>query len=402
MAGGALQAALAAALLLAGCGGRCTAGVGVHDGGGGAPPPSSAALDGDDQRQLKLDAVRHQILSKLSLRERPPQHRESAPPLARELALEALRRVHLLPEPRALEDQGAPDPRQEDDYYGRTAEIIAFAEPGLTVNGHVLLDFHQNPDRPTHRLRVVSASLWLYVRSRGSSSPSASNRTATLYVFRVAESNSSSAPLSGGMDLLAALEVDASAASHGWRRVDLRAAVQHWFAPAAGHHGHNARKKLTLLVDCVGCGPAGIQVAQFERRQRRRPFLAVATEALVSRRRGRRFTITCGEGVTQCCKQSLYVSFEDLGWDDWIIAPKGYFANYCMGECAGRPRTPDMFRYFHAHVLEEYRLRNPYASVSPCCAPTKLSPMSLIYFDRDHNIIKSDLPKMIVDECGCT
>ncbi|XP_054932476.2 uncharacterized protein, partial [Dermacentor andersoni] len=131
MAGGALQAALAAALLLAGCGGRCTAGVGVHDrGAGGAPPPSSAALDGDDQRQLKLDAVRHQILSKLSLRERPPQHRESAPPLARELALEALRRVHLLPEPRALEDQGAPDARQEDDYYGRTAEIIAFAEPG--------------------------------------------------------------------------------------------------------------------------------------------------------------------------------------------------------------------------------------------------------------------------------
>ncbi|XP_054932475.1 inhibin beta chain [Dermacentor andersoni] len=280
------------------------------------------------------------------------------------------------------------------------ARASFWCDAGLTVNGHVLLDFHQNPDRPTHRLRVVSASLWLYVRSRGSSS--AGNRTATLYVFRVAESNSSSAPLSGGMDLLAAVEVDASAASHGWRRVDLRAAVQHWFAPAAGHHGHDARKKLTLLVDCVGCGPAGIQVAQFERRQRRRPFLAVATEALVSRRRGRRFTITCGEGVTQCCKQSLYVSFEDLGWDDWIIAPKGYFANYCMGECAGRPRTPDMFRYFHAHVLEEYRLRNPYASVSPCCAPTKLSPMSLIYFDRDHNIIKSDLPKMIVDECGCT
>ncbi|KAL3221862.1 hypothetical protein MRX96_029174 [Rhipicephalus microplus] len=131
MAGGALQAALAAALLLAGCGGRCPAGVDGH-GSGGAGAPSSAPLAGDDQRQLKLDAVRHQILSKLSLRERPPQHRESAPPLARELALEALRRVHLLPEPRALEDQGAPDPRQEDDYYGRTAEIIAFAEPVRT------------------------------------------------------------------------------------------------------------------------------------------------------------------------------------------------------------------------------------------------------------------------------
>ncbi|KAH9370962.1 hypothetical protein HPB48_013392 [Haemaphysalis longicornis] len=120
MAGGALQAVLAAALLLAGCGGRCTAGAGDR------------GLAGGDQRQIKLDAVRHQILSKLSLRERPPQRREPASPLARELALEALRRVHLLPEPRALEDQGAPDPRQaqDDDYYGRTAEIIAFAEPG--------------------------------------------------------------------------------------------------------------------------------------------------------------------------------------------------------------------------------------------------------------------------------
>ncbi|KAL1427959.1 hypothetical protein MTO96_000300 [Rhipicephalus appendiculatus] len=145
MAGGALQAALAAALLLAGCGGRCPAGVDGHGGSGGGGAPSSAALAGDDQRQLKLDAVRHQILSKLSLRERPPQRRESAPPLARELALEALRRVHLLPEPRALEDQGAPDPRQEDDYYGRTAEIIAFAEPGSTFLVDLSLQYLYTP-----------------------------------------------------------------------------------------------------------------------------------------------------------------------------------------------------------------------------------------------------------------
>jgi inhibin beta len=27
--------------------------------------------------------------------------------------------------------------------------------------------------------------------------------------------------------------------------------------------------------------------------------------------------------------------------------------------------------------------------------------MSLIYFGPDMNIIKRDLPKMVVDECGC-
>ncbi|XP_016366839.1 bone morphogenetic protein 7-like [Sinocyclocheilus rhinocerous] len=35
-----------------------------------------------------------------------------------------------------------------------------------------------------------------------------------------------------------------------------------------------------------------------------------------------------------CKKHELYVSFRDLGWQDWIIAPEGYAAYYCMGECA--------------------------------------------------------------------
>ncbi|KAG8571702.1 hypothetical protein GDO81_011757 [Engystomops pustulosus] len=37
---------------------------------------------------------------------------------------------------------------------------------------------------------------------------------------------------------------------------------------------------------------------------------------------------------TACRKHELYVSFQDLGWQDWIIAPKGYAANYCGGECS--------------------------------------------------------------------
>nr|XP_058895162.1 bone morphogenetic protein 7 isoform X4 [Kogia breviceps] len=35
-----------------------------------------------------------------------------------------------------------------------------------------------------------------------------------------------------------------------------------------------------------------------------------------------------------CKKHELYVSFRDLGWQDWIIAPEGYAAYYCEGECA--------------------------------------------------------------------
>ncbi|NWW47667.1 DERR protein, partial [Pedionomus torquatus] len=34
-----------------------------------------------------------------------------------------------------------------------------------------------------------------------------------------------------------------------------------------------------------------------------------------------------------CKPRRLYISFSDVGWENWIIAPQGYMANYCLGEC---------------------------------------------------------------------
>lgn len=36
-----------------------------------------------------------------------------------------------------------------------------------------------------------------------------------------------------------------------------------------------------------------------------------------------------------------------------------------------------------------------------CCAPVRFSALSLIYFGADSNIIKRDLPEMVVEECDC-
>ena len=131
-----------------------------------------------------------------------------------------------------------------------------------------------------------------------------------------------------------------------------------------------------------------------------RPFLVLHTEARRERRIRRR-AINCNGALHgQCCKESFYVSFKALGWDDWIIAPRGYFANYCRGDCTGPYRTPDTFQTFHAHFIEEYRKMGLLNGMQPCCAPIKFSSMSLIYYG-DEGIIKRDLPKMVVDECGC-
>uniref|UniRef100_A0ACB8G1X3 Uncharacterized protein n=1 Tax=Sphaerodactylus townsendi TaxID=933632 RepID=A0ACB8G1X3_9SAUR len=57
---------------------------------------------------------------------------------------------------------------------------------------------------------------------------------------------------------------------------------------------------------------------------------------------------------------------------------------------------------FHTAVVNQYRIRklNPNA-VNSCCIPTKLSSMSMLYFDDEYNIVKRDVPNMIVEECGC-
>ncbi|XP_033697152.2 bone morphogenetic protein 7 isoform X3 [Tursiops truncatus] len=60
-----------------------------------------------------------------------------------------------------------------------------------------------------------------------------------------------------------------------------------------------------------------------------------------------------------CKKHELYVSFRDLGWQDWIIAPEGYAAYYCEGECAF-PLNSYMNATNHAIVqtlkqLEQFR-----------------------------------------------
>jgi len=54
-----------------------------------------------------------------------------------------------------------------------------------------------------------------------------------------------------------------------------------------------------------------------------RPFLVVRTDPTAAKRVRRRAIECSGAVKGQCCKQRFYVSFSQLGWDDWIIAPQG-------------------------------------------------------------------------------
>ncbi|KAK4315262.1 hypothetical protein Pmani_013511 [Petrolisthes manimaculis] len=270
---------------------------------------------------------------------------------------------------------------------------------GPQLNNHTLLEFTQS-DADVGSLRVTEAMLWVYVRrAPGARHHDETRARTTLWVFRFLAEDTNKSPT----EMVTSLHLSASRA--GWRRLDVTSAVQRWFARPG--------ERLRLLVDCSSCG-GELEAELFTARKYKgahkpgsrrteashRPFLVVHTAPAPSRRLSRR-ALQCDKDTKMCCKQNLYISFRELGWDDWIIAPRGYNANYCKGSCASMFRTPDSFTNFYSQVLEELRRHRAPGALTQCCAPTKLSPMSLIYLDQISNIIKRDVPRMVVEECGC-
>ncbi|XP_053325005.1 growth/differentiation factor 3-like [Spea bombifrons] len=101
-----------------------------------------------------------------------------------------------------------------------------------------------------------------------------------------------------------------------------------------------------------------------------------------------------------CQKRRLYISFKDVGWHNWIIAPKGYMANYCHGECP-YPLTEVLKGTNHAVIQSLVHGLDPELTPLPCCGPTKLSPISMLYYDNNDNVVLRHYKDMVVDDCGC-
>lgn len=101
-----------------------------------------------------------------------------------------------------------------------------------------------------------------------------------------------------------------------------------------------------------------------------------------------------------CQIKTLYVSFKDLNWQDWIIAPEGYGAFFCSGEC-NFPLNAHMNATNHAIVQTLVHLMHPSKVPKPCCAPTKLIPISVLYHIDESNVNLKKYKNMVVKSCGC-
>ncbi|XP_066511171.1 nodal homolog [Hoplias malabaricus] len=100
-----------------------------------------------------------------------------------------------------------------------------------------------------------------------------------------------------------------------------------------------------------------------------------------------------------CKRVDMWVDFDQIGWNEWIVHPKRYNAFRCEGECP-IPLDESFKPTNHAYMQSLLKLYHPERVTCPSCVPTRLSSLSMLYYEGDDVVLRHH-EDMIVEECGC-
>ncbi|KAG9475946.1 inhibin beta A chain [Eleutherodactylus coqui] len=357
-----------------------------------------------------VEAVKKHILNMLHLRDRP----NITQPVPKAALLNAIKKVHV----GKVGDDGQV---QIDDVIARraemneileqTSEIITFAEAGPSKK---ILHFEISKEG-SDLLIIREAELWLFLKL---SKANRSRARLTIRLYQQQRGPKEHRGYDGNKNEVLIAEKMVDTKKSGWHTFPVSGSIQRLL-----NHG---KSSMDIRVACDQCQESGATpvllgkrkrkddedkeakatLGEEEKEQSHRPFLMIVaqqTDEHPHRRRKR--GLECDGKVSNCCKKHFYVSFKDIGWSDWIIAPPGYHANYCEGDCPNHiAGTSGASLSFHSTVINQYRVKgqSPFNSIKSCCVPSKLRAMSMLYYDDGQNIIKKDIQNMIVEECGCS
>ncbi|CAG2053230.1 unnamed protein product [Timema podura] len=179
----------------------------------------------------------------------------------------------------------------------------------------------------------------------------------------------------------------------GWVKIDMAWVVKNWLEYQELFHA--------IFIECKSCG---MEVARspISLQPDRKPFLIIRTSSVNKRRRSKRH-VNCVPGVSECCRENLYISFAEIGWDDWILHPTGYQAYFCRGSCSNAASLTVSGSHYNSIIrklLYQGRPNNKRIDLVPCCTATHLSSIQLLYMDNNQALTQKTLPNMVVDSCG--
>lgn len=333
-------------------------------------------MDKGSEERFLIELAKQQILSKLHLRERP-NITQTLPRAALATALRKLHAGRVRADGTVELENNLASAQHTDQAY----EIVSFANIDDVDSSSILsFQFLQEQGRS---IQVLQSSLWVFVHPTNSPLP-AGRVSAQVYL---SETNS------GNRTLLIQRSIEV--VRGGWQTFPITRTMQAFL--------DGRQQRLQLEVHCeVGdqnlCSQSGADPSQ-------RSYLVAQVQLrdddpkhTVSKR-----SLSCGDDVSVCCKKDFYIKFQDIQWQDWIIAPEGYHMNYCMGQCPQHlAGSPGIASSFHATVFSQLKANGIHTAVSSCCVPIQRRPLSMVYFNSQHSIVKTDVPDMIVESCGCT
>ncbi|KAM7380873.1 hypothetical protein PAMP_004143 [Pampus punctatissimus] len=324
-------------------------------------------------KTMRLNAIKSQILSKLRMKEAPNISRD----IVKQLLPKAPPLQQLLDQYDMLGDDNRDEVIEEDDEHAITETIMMMAtepESIVQVDGEPKCCFFSFTQK-FQAGRVLRAQLWVHLRQADEAT------TVFLQISRLM-------PVTDGSRHIRSLKIDVNAGVSSWQSIDVKQVLTGWLRQPETNWGIEIKafdsRGNDLAVTSVEPGEEGLQ-----------PFMEVKISEAPKRAR-RDSGLDCDENSpeSRCCRYPLTVDFEDFGWD-WIIAPKRYKANYCSGEC----EYMHLQKYPHTHLVNKANRRG---TAGPCCTPTKMSPINMLYFNRKEQIIYGKIPSMVVDRCGCS
>ncbi|XP_034533208.1 inhibin alpha chain [Notolabrus celidotus] len=257
-----------------------------------------------------------------------------------------------------------------------TTQVIVFptsdscspsdSEPADTPNSQ--FTYYFKPSVNNHETRLTSAYFWFYAGEE-----SLTNTSAQLFI------------LTSAQQLLQAAESASLTSSDGWLTFDLNQKLLAFVSegpillqvhcPACECHADKPDKMPFLHLHIQPRGPV--------RSPRQAPVTIPWSPSAIdllqrpSQERPRH---------SDCHREEIQISFEELGWDNWIIHPKVLTFYYCSGNCSAWDRTSAML------------------GITQCCAPTPGSMRSLritTTSDGGYSFKYETLPNIIPEECTC-
>lgn len=336
---------------------------------------NSDTLSEDDLTKLRIEYVKQQILKKLQLTERPPVLKKSD-----------------LPEPVQIGYEIESDKNEEmflrraDAKFAKTTQKIVFMTQDTAKcqhSKHPSLCYDFSLPAEIEKSEVASAHLWVFKQPDDSDMSAQHSISFTEIGFHETKYDFRRVIASTDM------RQDRSE----WIRINITKHLKHWVQYHDLIH--------TIQVECETCTSSNRISIPFSTDVDEKPFIIIDTHMKESSQRPKRNTF-CQPGAKGCCKESLYIDFKSIGWDDWIVRPSGYHANFCRGSC-NEVASIIKSKSQHSTVLNKLLVnsRSDKLELVPCCTPTKYRDLPIIMLDKDGVATASILPNMIAEDCGC-